>query len=65
MDLNDVNERVLRIAAASGDDEHQHSSEDDLYRDVLRAIADGAPNAAELATAALKSQTLHFSRWSA
>jgi len=62
MDVQQVNERVASIAAQD-DDEQQHAQEDRLHRDVLKAIADGAPNAAELASAALKTIDLDFDRW--
>lgn len=62
MDRNAVEERVALIKA-SGDDEEQHGMEDSLYEDVLQAIANGAPNAADLAAAALKTKSISFSRW--
>ncbi|QBJ94514.1 hypothetical protein D0Z67_29545 (plasmid) [Streptomyces seoulensis] len=62
MDMQEINERVAQIAA-SGDDEEQHGMEDSLYEDVLKAIAEGAPNASELAAAALKTKDMDFSRW--
>lgn len=45
------------------DPESAHSSEDDLHQDVLKAIANGATNPAELAREALKSLKLDFPRW--
>lgn len=54
--------RAVDIYAARHDDEHAHNLEDALYLDVLRAIADGAPNAAELARDALRTQEINFSR---
>lgn len=63
-----VAERVARIAAVSDDDERAHGLEDDLYRDVLRQIADGTlaeDEAREIANAALKADGLDFSRWTA
>jgi len=63
VNLNDVMERIAQIHADAGDDERQHELEDALYVSVLQAIAQGAPNAAELAAAALKTQDMSFSRW--
>lgn len=73
----DVKARVAELVAKGGwgyandpkamgwDDELAHSMEDALWEDVLRAIADGAPNAAELAKAALATKELDFARWCA
>lgn len=47
------------------DDEVAHSCEDAIHQAVLRAIADGAPNAKELAEAALKTLRFTFARWCA
>lgn len=61
-----VRERVetLRaISGAGGDDEGCHAAEDELHADVLRAIARGAANPAELADEALKTEGLFFHRW--
>lgn len=63
MDLSTVEEQIALIRAASGDDERQHVLEDSLYEDILKAIAEGAPNAAELAAAALKTKSMDFGRW--
>jgi hypothetical protein len=59
----DVLRKVKAIEDAQRDHEMAHGLEDDLYRQVLSAIAHGAPNAAELANAALYTQTLDFKRW--
>lgn len=47
------------------DHESLHSMEDDLRADVLRAIANGSPDAVELARIALETDDLDFSRWCA
>jgi hypothetical protein len=60
-----INDRVATIAKVSGDPEAAHSMEDGLYLTTLQAIASGAPNAAELAAAALKADALDFPRWCA
>lgn len=57
--------KVAEIQEVEDDPEQAHAMEDDLYIQVLRAIADGAENAAELAEAALQSQLLDFDRWTA
>jgi len=61
----DVRLRVAAIEAAHDDYEMAHSDEDSLHHDVLRAIAAGAPNAAELAAEALRTLELDFPRYCA
>ena len=63
MTREEVSQRVDRIAALVNDDESQHCEEDKLWQDVLTAIAAGADDAAGLATEALRSNDLAFSRW--
>ena len=46
-----------------GDYEEMHIEEDDMYEDVLRAIADGDPHSKLLAREALKSKNVKFARW--
>lgn len=67
MTLADVQARVseVRAEADDNDDEAAHGSEDLLWEDVLKAIAGGAQNAAELAGAALLTNDIDFSRWCA
>lgn len=65
MTVQDVLQRVKDIAAKADDDEVAHSDEDDLHQDVLRAISDGAEDAAGLAKAALKTKQISFARWCA
>lgn len=62
MKVSDVRNRVAKIKRQHCD-ESAHCAEDELYADVLRAIADGAPDAGKLARAALKTKDLNFSRW--
>jgi hypothetical protein len=62
MTTDEVRARVAEIASTADDYEAAHSGEDRLYRDVLEAISAGAPNAAELASEALKSRELRFPR---
>ena len=65
MTVDDVRAEVERIRDLAGDDESAHSAEDRLHQDVLRAISDGAPNAAELAAEVLKTEAIQFARWCA
>lgn len=62
--VEQIQERVKQIGEVGDwDDEAGHGAEDDLWRDTLRAIAEGAANPAELAMAALATQELDFARW--
>lgn len=67
MTVDEVKMKVQEIAAIGlGDPEMAHSNEDELYRMVLRAIADGTcedPRA--LAAEVLKAKDLDFPRWCA
>lgn len=65
MDVKEVEARVEAIRENRDDDESAHGQEDELHQDVLRAIAAGAPNAQELAKAALETTVINFSRWCA
>lgn len=58
-----VRERIEEIRAAKGNDHVQHSLEDDLRRDVLEAIADGAIDAQQLAALVLETSDIEFRRW--
>lgn len=64
-DVKDDVEAIKHYAGKNRDPEAAHSMEDDMFVDVLRAIADGAPNAQEMAREALKSVALDFPRWCA
>lgn len=61
----DIAHRLAAIHAVQNDDERAHGLADDLYRDVLTAIAAGAQDAQLLAAAALRVETLDFARWCA
>lgn len=63
--LRDVEARVDALRNAHDDDEGAHSEEDDLHQAVLQAIANGAPNSAQLARAALQTCDIDFARWCA
>lgn len=65
-----IERRVARIASiARGEvkcpskDVEAHAEEDALYRDVLQVIAEGTPQAAELAKATLATREIPFLRW--
>ena len=63
--LLDVEKRVgeIKNKVIERDYEYAHSMEDDLYVDVLKAIAAGTRNSKQMAEAALKTQELDFPRW--
>lgn len=63
MTVTQIQRRVRKIESQSRDSESAHVEEDNLYLDVLRAIAAGADNAGELAAEALKANKLTFDRW--
>lgn len=63
--VEDVRAKVREISEARGDDEIAHGLEDELRERVLKAIAGGAPNAAELAAEVLKTSDIEFQRWCA
>lgn len=63
LDVAEIRRRVDAIRASMRDNERAHDLEDDLYRDVLWTIAIGAPNAAELANAALLAAEIDYQRW--
>lgn len=63
MNVEEINHRVETIRlTAGGDEDAAHAMEDQLYVDVLKAIAQGAWNADDLAKAALKSREFDFVR---
>lgn len=65
MTLDDIQERLNRIASILSDDE-AHMWEDSLHQDVLKAIAEGqCDDPAACARLALTSQQMVFSRWCA
>lgn len=63
MKVETVTARLKEIQEVADDCEVAHMEQDKLYLDVLRAIANGAENAAELAAEAVKVDDMHFSRW--
>jgi hypothetical protein len=62
MTKNEVKQRVKDIKDNADDYESAHSMEDDLYQDVLNAIAEGAEDAVGLAKEALKTTKINFPR---
>ena len=61
-----VKSRVAEIRRAKNDAEHAHGLEDELYEDVLRAIARGAcEDVAACCKAALATKRMKFPRWTA
>jgi plasmid stability protein len=65
MTIAQINKRLQKIKNVASDDEHAHSLEDELWHDVLKAIADGCAYPQAMAAAALKSRDIKFSRWCA
>lgn len=63
MTVEELRKRVEYLIENCGDDEGAHSNEDELRADVLQAIADGHPDAQELARLALRTSEADFSRW--
>jgi hypothetical protein len=64
MTVADIEERLELIRHYSSfDADTAHFREDDLWEDVLTAIAEGAANAQELARKALESRSIPFERW--
>ncbi|HDR9174475.1 TPA: hypothetical protein QDB23_001688 [Burkholderia vietnamiensis] len=64
MKIAEVEARLAQIAALERvPDGSAHELEDALFLDVLKAIAAGASNPAELAAVAIKSADLHIKRW--
>ena len=70
MTVSEIQQRVEKIRDAAGDSEVAHGLEDDLHVDVLKAIADQDPHQPwvmndirQLATEALKTREIDFSRW--
>lgn len=65
MDIQDIKSEIEVIKHTAGDYEIAHSREDKLHCDALRAIAEGADNASELAAEALKTLDIEFARYCA
>ena len=65
MTLDDIHQRLALIEAEAANqaDAKAHAQQDQLWEDVLRAIAEEASNPAELARVALRANDIEFSRW--
>lgn len=63
--LTEAAERYAAIRLVACDPEVAHGMEDELRREVLQAIADGAPCPGALAIVALASESIEFRRWCA
>ena len=56
-------EHILAMDASGGDPESAHGSQDDLYVDVLRAVATGLKDAQEMARETLRVAASSGVRW--
>ena len=66
MTVEDIREMVKEIEQVRDDPEVAHSREDDLYHDLLHAIASGTcRDAAACAKEALLTEKISFPRWCA
>lgn len=65
MTVEEIRDWIETIKKKASDDEVAHAMEDELHQEVLQAISEGAPNAAELAFEALKTCDIAFARWCA
>ncbi|WP_020525844.1 hypothetical protein [Catelliglobosispora koreensis] len=66
MTLEEVRATVAYLASLTGeryDPEASHEDTDKLYVGVLQAVAEGHPDAVEMATEALKVETFDLERW--
>lgn len=63
IDIEGVNALIDKIIEEKDDPERTHSLTDQLYIKVLKACAEGAPNASELAHRALYVEQLDLVRW--
>lgn len=67
MNVDDVQARLREIEREKQDDEAAHSDQDQLFADVLTAIAEHDPAswAGTMAAEALKVLDIEFARWCA
>ena len=63
----EVDARIREIYDHKGDDEMQHSLEDDIMREFIAAVADGAVDSQEARRMAVRvaelNESTNFSRW--
>jgi len=60
--VRDVDRRIAEIREVARDYEKAHGMEDQLFRDILKAVSDGHPRSRGLARAALKCSEIEFPR---
>lgn len=65
MKLTEVKDMVRNINDCKGDFEMAHEMEDDLYKDVLKEVVAGNPEAQVMAREALKTKQIDFARYCA
>lgn len=64
MTEDELQQRVDALRELHGDDEMAHSQEDEIWADVLRAIASGyGASPMRLAQIALTTREIKFCRW--
>lgn len=63
MRVTDIEDRLEYLKTLERDVEVQHGAVDNLYADVLRAIANGEEWPAELARTALSAEEIVKVRW--
>lgn len=63
MTVGSVAAQVMALRRMLDDPEQAHIAEDQMYIDVLRAIADGAADPAKLALVALAATEIDYERW--
>jgi len=62
MTKEDIKKRIQDIKDDAGDDERQHSREDDLRRDFIRFVQKDSKKYGELAALVLSTDALGFAR---
>ncbi|UXC68588.1 hypothetical protein N4627_05685 [Limosilactobacillus vaginalis] len=65
MTLSEVKDTVRTITECKDDFEMAHEMEDDLYKDVLKEMIAGNPEAQAMAREALKTKQIDFARYCA
>lgn len=65
MTLSEVENMVRDINDCKDDFEMAHEMEDDLYKDVLKEVVAGNPEAQLMAREALKTKQIDFARYCA
>lgn len=63
MTIKEVEKRVQAIRENVDDPESAHADEDNLYLDVLKAVARGSKHSIKLAKEAIKTRNIDFPRW--